>query len=171
MFEKGEYVIYGSNGICHVEDIVHMNMAGVDKNQLYYMLVPLQMKESKIYIPIDNEKIRIRKALNSQEAAELIDGILNIDAVSVKDEKQREEMYKELMGKGQPQDWICIIKTLYIRRQERSSQGKKITATDEKYLRMAENNLYSELSFALGIKKEDMEGYIIDRVNALGKNE
>ncbi len=167
MFEKGEFLIYGNHGICRLEDIVHMNVAGVDKNQLYYMLVPLHLKESKIYIPVGSTKVSMRRALNSQEAAQLVDGVVDIDAVSVEDEKQREYVYKKIMEKGRPQDWICMIKTLYIRRKERNSQGKKITAIDEKYLRMAEENLYSELSFALGIKKENMEEYITNRVNAL----
>ena len=35
---------------------------------------------------------------------------------------------------------------------------------DERYLRMAEDNLYSELSLVLGIPKEEMEGYITQRV-------
>lgn len=166
MFQKGEYVVYGNNGICHIEDITHMNMKGIDKNQLYYVLIPLQMKESKIYTPVDNVKVRIRKVLTRQEAVELIDEVIDIDAIRVKDEKQREEQYKQLMGQGEPQDWIRIIKTLYLRRLERSSQGKKITTTDEKYLRMAENNLYSELGFALGMDKGEMEDYITQKVTS-----
>ena len=35
---------------------------------------------------------------------------------------------------------------------------------DEKYLRMAEDNLYSELSVALGVPKEQMEEHIANRM-------
>ncbi len=28
MFEKGEYIVYGHNGICEVEDITHLNLSG-----------------------------------------------------------------------------------------------------------------------------------------------
>lgn len=31
MFEKGEYIIYGRNGICKIEDITHLDISGVDK--------------------------------------------------------------------------------------------------------------------------------------------
>ena len=47
----------------------------------------------------------------------------------------------------------------------RLKQGKKITATDERYLRMAEGNLYSELSIALGIPESGMEAYITNQMN------
>ena len=56
--------------------------------------------------------------------------------------------------------WVSIVKTLYVRREERISQGKKITALDERYMKVAENELYSELSLSLGVPKEDMERYI-----------
>ena len=34
MFEKGEYIIYGRSGICKVEEISHLNIAGADKKRL-----------------------------------------------------------------------------------------------------------------------------------------
>ena len=49
--------------------------------------------------------------------------------------------------------------------QERQAQGKRATAMDEKYLRLAKDNLYSELSLALDIPKEEMEGFIADRIH------
>ena len=60
--------------------------------------------------------------------------------------------------------WVSIVKTLYIRKHERTAQGKKITALDERYMRTAENELYSELSLTLGIPKDEMEQYIRERL-------
>ena len=45
MFEKGEYIVYGHNGICEVEDITHLNLSGVDKGKLYYVLAPLNKRK------------------------------------------------------------------------------------------------------------------------------
>lgn len=61
-------------------------------------------------------------------------------------------------------EWIKIIKTLWLRNQQRLSQGKKITAMDRKYFKMAEDNLYGELSVSLEIPKEKMEEYITEKV-------
>ena len=64
----------------------------------------------------------------------------------------------------EPVEWVKIIKTLYKRTRDRISQGKKITATDERYLKLAEDSLYSELGFALGRDKEEMPDYIKRRI-------
>ena len=53
------------------------------------------------------------------------------------------------------------------RKQLRLSDGKKITATDEKYMHMAEESLYWELGTALDIPKEQVLEYI---VKAIEKN-
>ena len=60
---------------------------------------------------------------------------------------------------------LRIIKTIYIRKQARLSHGKKTTATDERYLKLAEDHLYSEFSMLLDIPKEHMAGYIEQRVH------
>ena len=39
-------------------------------------------------------------------------------------------------------------------RSRRTESGKKAIAVDEKYMRLAEEALYSELAFALGVEKD-----------------
>ena len=56
--------------------------------------------------------------------------------------------------------WASMLKTLRRRRQNRLGQGKKVTATDERYFRRTEEYLYSELAMALGKKKSEMEEFI-----------
>lgn len=57
---------------------------------------------------------------------------------------------------------VKIIKTIYIRMQDRIASGKKITASDKKYFRMAEGRLYGELAISLDMNKEDVTDYIIN---------
>ncbi len=167
MFEKGDFIVYGTNGVCEVKDITTINMKGAPKDRLYYILSPRHHKDSKIFTPVDSEKTVMRAVLTKEEANELINGIPEIEELWVSNDKLREEKYKETMRSCECRDWIKIIKTLYLRKQERIAQGKKTTAMDEKYLRMAEENLYSELSLALEIPKEEMEEYITKRMVAI----
>lgn len=167
MFEKGDFIVYGNNGVCEVKDITTVNMKGVPRDRLYYILSPRHHKDSKIFTPVDSEKTVMRAVLTKEEANELINGIPTIEELWVSNDKLREEKYKETMRSCECRDWIKIIKTLYLRKQERIAQGKKTTAMDEKYLRMAEENLYSELSLALEIPKEEMEEYITKRMAAM----
>lgn len=167
MFNRGDYIIYGTSGVCQVEDITTMNMQGIPRDRLYYVLNPSSQRGGKIYIPVDNQKTLMRRILTQEEAARLIDTIPEIEELWITNEKMREEKYKECMRSGDCREWIKIIKTLYMRKMQRSAQGKKITSTDEKYLKMAEDYLYSELEIPLEIPKSQMEQYITVRMEQL----
>lgn len=164
MFEPGEYIHYGTSGLCKVEEITKLNVSGADRDRLYYRHTPLEGQGGVIYTPVDNQKVQMRKALNREEAKELIDSIPDIQELWISEEKQREQNYKQALRSPDCRCWIQIIKTLYVRKQSRIEQGRKITATDEKYLKSAENRLYSELALALGRDKNDMEQYIALRI-------
>ena len=47
MFEKGDFVVYGRDGICQVSDITTLEMDGVPKDKLYYILSPCKDKSGK----------------------------------------------------------------------------------------------------------------------------
>jgi len=162
MFKVGEYVVYGTNGVCKVESIGTLNMGMGDRE--YYTLTPIYEKKSKLFTPVDNQKVIMRPVLTLEETNELIDGIEEIDLLYVEDEKKREETYKEAMRTCDSKQWIKIIKTLYLRKQDRLSKGKKATSSDEKYLHMAQQNLYGELAFSLKISKEEVEEFITKRM-------
>ena len=164
MFEKGEYVVYGSKGVCRIQDISHVDIPGVDKNRLYYIMSPVQGGNGTVYLPTDSTKATIRKVMTKEEANRLIRDIPDIEQLWVPDEKRREASYKEALRTCSGRAWVSIIKALYLRKQERVAAGKKITALDERYLRAAEQELYGELSVALGVPREDMETYIHDHL-------
>lgn len=160
MFEIGEYVVYGTKGVCQIEDITHVDIPGASKDRMYYVMHQMEDGTGKIYVPIDNEKIVMRKVLTKEAAEDLIARMPEIEQMWVDDDKRREMMYKEAIRTCDYNEWVSMIKTLYFRKKERTAQGKKITALDEKYLKAAENELYSELSLTLGIPKTEVLAYI-----------
>ena len=81
MFGIGEYVVYGMNGVCEVEAVGPMNMSGVDCEKEYYTLTPLYTKGSKVYTPVNNQKIVMRKVVDKDEAYELIDEMTTIEEI------------------------------------------------------------------------------------------
>ena len=166
MFEKGEYVVYGTKGVCQVEDITHVDMPGADKERLYYVLCPVHNTSGKIFSPIDNQRIVMRKVISEDEAKELIAEIPSIEELWISNEKEREAKYKEAVLSCDYKDWVGVMKTLYIRKQRRIAQGKKVTALDEKYLHLVENELYDELSIALHIPANQMERHIKEQIGA-----
>lgn len=162
MFEKGNYVVNANNGICEITDIITMNMSGKDKD--YYLLVPIDEKSAKIYIPVDMAEKRIRLTMTKEETLEFIQSIKNIEETYLENEKEREKFYKEVIASRNPKRLVGIIKTLYLRKQERIEAGKKNTAVDERYFKLAENQLHSELAFSLGIEKSEVAQLIISNL-------
>ena len=102
--------------------------------------------------------------MSREEAEELLDAIPGIETLDIDNDKLREEKYKECIKTCECKEMIRIIKTIYLRKKDRISKGKKVTATDERYLKMAEESLYSELSMLLGVPKGKMESYITARI-------
>lgn len=159
MFEKGNFVVNANNGICEISDIVTMNMSGVEKE--YYVLVPIEEKTAKIFLPVDTAEKRIRPAMKKEDAWKLIKEIKAVDGVLVENEKEREKIYKEAINSRDPKRLISIMKTLYIRRKKRLEEGKKCTAVDDRYFKLAESHLHGELAFAIGVQKTEV-GQIIE---------
>ena len=51
MFEKGEYVVYGSKGVCRIQEISHVDIPGVDQKRLYYIMHPVQNSDRRCICP------------------------------------------------------------------------------------------------------------------------
>lgn len=164
MFKKGDYVVCGNNGICKVTDVTTLNMSSAPKNRLYYILKPVYAEASTVYIPVDNHKAALRAALSAKDAHALIEKMPSLDLVWVENEKQRELTYKECLKRNTCEEYVRIIKTLYLRKQERLAKGQKIIGLDERYLKLAEDFLYGELAVALGIEKKRVEEYITEEI-------
>lgn len=167
MFEVGSYIIYGSSGVCKVEDIGTMDVPGIPKERLYYTLSPVYSKANKIFIPIDNKKVVMRPVISKDGAEELIKSIKDIESLWIADDRKRDEVFKQELLKCESKAWVKIIKTLYLRKMNGLSEGKKMTASDKKYLQIAEENLYGELAIPLNIEKKNVEEYIISKVELL----
>ena len=166
MFEKGQYISYGKHGVCVVEDITHIDMPGIDKDKLYYVLSKVYKKGNKIYTTVDNEKVAMREILSEHEAMELIDEMPSIELYKAENDKARGEKYKLAMAKGDCREWVRVIKSLYHRKQECLANGKKVAVTDERIYKEAEEQLYGELAISLGISKDSVEDFIISHVGA-----
>ncbi|MFQ9514489.1 MAG: CarD family transcriptional regulator [Eubacterium sp.] len=164
MFKVGDYIVHGRNGVCKVEDITHIDISGADKNQLYYTLVPLKSTGSKIFYPVDSDKVIMRSVVSKKEAENIVAEIEEIEPIWIDNDRQRESRYKEVISSCDCEKLIGIIKTLYERNRERTAQGKRITYVDDRYLREARENLHDEFSIALGIDKEEVERYIQEHI-------
>ena len=102
--------------------------------------------------------------MSEEEAWDFIERIPAIEELWVDNEKLRDRRYKEAVLSCVPEELVAIIKMTYLRKKKRTEQGKKSTVSDERYFRIAESYLYSELGFALNKNKDEVCRLIIDTV-------
>lgn len=163
MYRKGEYVVYGADGVCQVGEVTRLNLDNIMKDREYYVLYP-RNNGGKIYVPVDKADSKMRSVITREEAENLIEKMPDIEPLAVSSEKLLDETYKKCMQCSDCIEWIRLIKYIYNRKQIRLSDGRKVTAKDEKYMHMAEEALYWELSTALDIPKSSVLDYIIKEI-------
>lgn len=164
MFKVGDLIVYGNTGVCTVEKIGKPELAGVTDNKDYYTLQPYYSRNSRIFTPCDNDKVVMRPVISQKEAVKLLKEIPTIKLLVITDEKKREECYKETMRTCDCREFVSILKTIYNRKVRRLAEGKKVTASDERYFSMAEDKLTGELAIALGVEKSEMRSRLNETV-------
>ena len=87
--------------------------------------------------------------MTEEEAEDLLKRIPEINEVWIRNDKEREQNYKNAIQSNDPEKLVGIIKLIYQRKKNRQEQGKKSTVIDGKYFDIAENLLYSELELVM----------------------
>lgn len=122
------------------------------------------MSGSVIYAPVEIKGTVVRAVMNREEALELIDSIPNIEELWIRDEKSRENSYKDAIKGCDSRELVRIIKTIYTRGRSRMAEGKKITVADNKYFKLAEENLYGELAVSLSMSRDEAKDFVTEHV-------
>ena len=167
MYQKGDYVVYGTKGICLIEDVMMLDWGAdcISSEKLCYKLTPRFVKGSTIYAPVENEKTVIRSVMSGEEAETVLNRVRQLETLWVKDEKEREASYRRALLSGNSMEWSRIFKTLYLRKRERQKTGKRMTCIDERYLHIAESILFGEMSLPLKLTVKEVEEKYFQKVN------
>lgn len=162
MFKQGDYVIYSLHGVCIVKEICEKV---IDKEKkMYYILHPVNEAHSKIMTPVENQKVKMRLIMTPEEANKIL--LIEPDSNPIwnLDKNQRSQEFTKVLKEGNPGELVKFIKVSMMKEDEKKAEGKKITATDKKYLEAAEKLLYSELSFSLSMEIEQIKNTVIQMV-------
>lgn len=156
MYAVGDKIIYGSSGVCIVEEICTPDFSREERGRKYYKLRPIYGTET-IYAPIDTAAF-MRPVMSRQEAEKLIARIPDIEAF-VSDSRSVtvvRQQYEELFRGHDCETYIQLVKGIY----KKGKNGKKLGQTDQRYMKRAEEVLHGELAVALGITPDQVPEYI-----------
>lgn len=161
MFDIGDFVVYKKD-VCKIVGIKEKYYKDID----YFSLEPVFDDTLKIDVPKNSNLLR--SVLSKKEVEEIINRIPLISYIDLND-KMLENEYKRLLHEGGYDGLIKIIKTTYLRNNDRINSKKKISEKDETYFNLAEKYLYNEFAVSLGISPEEAKEYVINKVNELSK--
>lgn len=163
MFKVNDYVVYGLTGVCQITDIRKDEYTNGDTQ--YYVLSPADNDNITIMVPTNNPKITMRAISTKDQVLSLIESMPEIEATWLDDERKRNADFKAALKSGKNEEWIRIIKTLYLEKERRVAIGKKLTKTDEEILNSAEQKLNQEFALALNISPDEVVSYILKHVS------
>lgn len=161
MYKIGEFIIYGNDGVCEVENVGLLNMSGIDKDRYYYTLKPVN-KSGKIFTSVDTG-VFMRLISTCEEVQQLIELIPSIKGVECNEKNTRllQPYYEKFIKTHDCIDLLALISGFY----NKKTDGKKMGQIDEKYMRIAQGLIKDEFSAALGIPIEEVESYITEKIS------
>ena len=165
MFQIGDLLFYGTNGVCRVSEICSSPFDSSDPRS-FYKLAPIAENTSLvIYTPVDNTQVIMRSLISKEEAEALLARIPEIEKVAVAVEKHRKEAYRETIREGDPEGFVKIIKTVRARRELFRRTRRRVPDLDNDFEHTAKTCLYGELSTVLGICREEIHRIVTEGVS------
>ena len=144
--------MHESAGVCQVAAIQELALQGKGSEKLYYSLKPIYSNGSHVITPVDaveGTKIRIRDVKSAEEMEELMEHLDDIEVIHEKNDRVRQERFKEEIAHFDPKALAGVVKTAYLRKMGRIASGKKVMSSDEKILQTAGKKLFQEMAFAM----------------------
>lgn len=163
-FKINDYIMYGTMGVCKVIDIEKGN-DGRNNPREYYVLSLVYSKNVIIKIPVDNEKISMRKIHTRDEITSLIREMSNKEVIWIEDDRRRSEQFKAMIKTTECESLITIIRSIYLDKKKKKLEGKKVYKGDEEIMETAEKLLNEEFATVLNISPEDVVSYISSHIS------
>lgn len=160
MYQVGELVVYGMHGVCRV---VSQEERLVDKKRLNYLaLEPVGHGDSRFLVPTQNASAmaKLQPVLSKEELEAMITSEDVKTGEWIRDENQRKQTYRELIGSGDRKRLMRMVHTLYRHKANQITLGKKNHLCDENFLHDAEKLLIGEISIVLRLEPEQARAYI-----------
>lgn len=153
--KKGDYVVHWSGKVCMIDNVADLDFTGTKRE--YLILTPVRDAGETIYVPVDKADGILRPILSKPQAEELVTQLKDIEPLLIKDEKQRTQEYKKAFYSQNYINIVKIAKELYIRKDIRTRDGKKLPSRDAQMISLVEMTFEEEMAIALDVKLDDVK--------------
>lgn len=167
-YAVNDYVKYGPNGVCLVDGTTRQKSDRGGAERLYYILKPVAHPGSTIFVPVDNPALedKMRYVLTQAEIDKLIVESRSIAFPWIDDRNARKDAFRAAIAKSDQRELLALVRCIYLRKQELTAKGKKLSATDEGVLKQAEALIEDEFAFSLHLPNGEVSRYIEEKLGA-----
>lgn len=164
MYQVGETVLYGTEGVCKIEQLSEMKV-GKEK-AVYYVMRPIYREGSTVFVPTDNAMLlaKIRPLLTEDEVDDMLRRVVRDETLWVDDAAERKTQFQHILVSGDRYAMLRMLRALYLRRKKLQSSGKRMRMSDEQLMRDAEKLLNDEFAVVLGIRRREVPEYVRSRM-------
>ena len=166
-FEVGQYVVYGTNGICIVDSIELMSFTAGAPKEMYYVLRQYKNRATQFFVPMKNESLvsKMREPMQKADIEDILMGLSDDDVQWIKDRRERGEYFRSILHQGVSGHLLNMITCIYEKKRELARNGKKLSVTDTTTLKSAEKLVEEEFAWALEIDPEEVPAFIRKRLH------
>ncbi len=149
MFQQGQQIIYGGNGVCRIEDIVMRETALSDEPTLVYVIRLDSGLTS--YVPVSST-VFMRALVTREEAEAVIAEYPSIEprAVGGTNSKAMADRYRNILANHDPREMLCLYKSLQKKIENAKACGKKPGSMDERFSLAVTDEISKEFAAVLG---------------------
>ncbi|MCR5228874.1 MAG: hypothetical protein K6D03_01985 [Solobacterium sp.] len=167
MYKVNDVVVY-KRDVCRVTGKKRSDFTG----EMCYVLQPYYSTDGSttMLVPVSNKGGHLRDLITKEGITELCRRAPEVETLESKPANMKSQ-YAAVMKGDSIEDLVCIIKTSYLRNNERIRNHKKLASIDAEYLKKAEDYLYNELSVAMGMPYDECKKYFEEEVIRLEKEE
>lgn len=164
MFHPGDFVVYGSSGVCRVVKVGPLESTAADPSRQYYTLQPV-FEPDVIYTPVDSG-VFMRPAMTKEQAQDFIRQIptMGEDLCTERNPATLRIHYEATLQSHECRELVRLIRGIRRKCRETEKKGRKMGQVDQRYRKKAECLLHGELAIALGIPLDQVERTIQEAV-------
>ena len=165
MFQPGEKIVYGTTGVCTVQEVTPRDdLPGTAPGTLYYALEPLS-GSGIIYLPVD-APVFMRPVITRQEAEALVARIpeMAAEAYHQRNLQMLRNHYQEVLQSHDCEKLLEMTMSIHVKEKQAIKAGRKLGQIDARFQKRAEELLWGELAVALEIPVEEVPRYIQEKV-------
>ena len=165
-YSVGEIIVYGSNGVCKIDDIKETSFFK-EAPKPYYFLSPLFVKSSSvIYVPLDNpaQTDKIKPIMTKKEADEFVKSLPVTGMEGIEDRNKRKDAFTKILSSGTRSEIAALIELIMSHKKLLEAEGRKLNAQDERAMAEAMRRIDNELAVIRGVDPSEIQREIFGMI-------